>query len=91
MPKNPNISTLNEIKTSEGKVVDQTITTFFKGPKSFTGEDMVEISFHGGPAIIKKIINLLSKKNNQILFFVRNKGDLCFEELLYIFEFDTNR
>ena len=64
MPKNPNTSTFNEIKTKEGKVIDQTITTFFKAPKSFTGEDMVEISFHGGPAVIKKIINMLSKKNN---------------------------
>ena len=63
MPKKTNISIFNEIKTEEGEVLDQTITTFFKKPKSFTGEDVVEIAVHGGPAIIKKILNILSKKN----------------------------
>ena len=60
MPKKTNLSTFNEIITSEGEVVDQTLTTFFKSPKSFTGEDMVEIAIHGGGAVIKKVLNLLS-------------------------------
>ena len=61
MPKEPNIATFNEIITEEAKIIDQTITTFFKAPKSFTGEDMVEISIHGSNAVIKKILSILSK------------------------------
>jgi len=61
MPKKPNMATFNEIKTREGQTVDQTITTFFKSPKSFTGEDMVEVALHGGVAVIKKILSMLSK------------------------------
>ena len=63
MPKKANIATFNEITTKkDGQTIDQTITTFFKAPKSFTGEDMVEIGLHGGPAIIKKILEMLSEK-----------------------------
>ena len=61
MPLKPNIATFNEIITQEGLTIDQTITTFFESPKSFTGEDMVEISTHGGNAVIKKILSILSK------------------------------
>jgi tRNA modification GTPase len=61
MPKKPNLSTFNEIITNDGYIVDQTLTTFFKSPKSFTGEDMVEIAIHGGGAVIKKILSLLSE------------------------------
>ena len=59
MPLKPNIATLNEIKTPQNLTIDQTITTFFKAPKSFTGEDMVEISMHGSNAVIKKTISVL--------------------------------
>ena len=64
MPKETNIATLNEIIDENNKVVDQTVTTFFKAPKSFTGEDVVELSIHGGEAILKKIFTMLLKNKN---------------------------
>jgi len=62
MPKNPNMATFNEIKSEKGMKIDQTITTFYKAPKSFTGEDMVEISSHGSNAVIKKMFEIFSKQ-----------------------------
>ena len=59
MPTRPNYSSLNTLKTKKGEVIDQTITTFYKAPKSYTGENMVEIALHGGNAVIKKFINNL--------------------------------
>ena len=50
---------INKITLGPGNEIDQTLTTFFKSPKSYTGEDMVEISIHGGSAVIKKILNVL--------------------------------
>ena len=41
------------------EIIDQTITTFFKSPKSYTGEDMVEISCHGSISVINKITKTL--------------------------------
>src|SRR6185312_11325140 len=32
----------------EGKEIDQGIVTIFSAPASFTGEDMIELSLHGG-------------------------------------------
>ena len=61
MPKKQNIATFNEIVDKDGETVDQTITTYFKAPKSFTGEDVVEIAAHGSEAVIKNILALLSK------------------------------
>ena len=56
-----NFATLNNL--IDGKsVVDQTLTTFFKSPKSYTGEDMVEISCHGSISVINKITETLLKK-----------------------------
>ena len=62
MPNKPNLATFNEIISKNKSTVDQTITTYFKSPKSFTGEDMVEITTHGGTAVIKKIFEILLKE-----------------------------
>ena len=63
LPKTPNKSFLNKILNSNGEVIDQTITTYFKAPKSFTGEDMVEISFHGGNAVINSFLDSFKNKH----------------------------
>jgi tRNA modification GTPase len=41
----------------EGKVLDEVVVSIFKGPRSYTGEDVAEISCHGSPFIEEKIIN----------------------------------
>ncbi len=56
-----NFVTLNDLLDGKS-VVDQTLTTFFKSPKSYTGEDMVEISCHGSISVINKITKTLLKK-----------------------------
>ncbi|MEJ7611103.1 MAG: tRNA uridine-5-carboxymethylaminomethyl(34) synthesis GTPase MnmE [Ferruginibacter sp.] len=38
-------------------VLDEVVVAVFKGPKSFTGEDSIEISCHGSPFIQQQIIN----------------------------------
>ncbi|MDR1244932.1 MAG: tRNA uridine-5-carboxymethylaminomethyl(34) synthesis GTPase MnmE [Endomicrobium sp.] len=41
--------------------IDEVVCTFFKAPRTYTGEDLVEISVHGNPIIIDKVLNLLYK------------------------------
>lgn len=48
------------IKDGE-KRIDEVLVSVFRTPKSFTGEDMAEISCHGGTAVITTIFNLLLK------------------------------
>ena len=48
------------IKENE-KLVDEVVAVIYKNPKSFTGEDMVEISCHASPFIVQEILRLLLK------------------------------
>ncbi|MEO0553626.1 MAG: tRNA uridine-5-carboxymethylaminomethyl(34) synthesis GTPase MnmE [Bacteroidota bacterium] len=41
------------------RVVDEVLVTLFKAPTSFTKENVVEISCHGSPYIVKEIIKVL--------------------------------
>ena len=49
----------NLYNPSTKELLDQSVVSFFKNPKSFTGQDVVEISAHGGVVIAKKIIDVL--------------------------------
>ena len=44
------------IKNSDKKTVDRGLVVFFKGPASYTGEDVIEIHCHGNPVIVDLII-----------------------------------
>ncbi len=46
----------------EGKTYDQVLVSIFKGPNSYTGENVVEISCHGSTFIQQQIIQLLLRK-----------------------------
>lgn len=37
-------------------VIDECVALFFKGPRSYTGEDVVELSCHGGLAVMKRVL-----------------------------------
>lgn len=56
-PENSRIALFNEIyDASHDQPIDQVVTTYFKTPGSYTGEDIVEISCHCNPLIINNII-----------------------------------
>ncbi|MFN8290381.1 MAG: tRNA uridine-5-carboxymethylaminomethyl(34) synthesis GTPase MnmE [Chitinophagaceae bacterium] len=40
----------------EGRIIDEVVISLFKAPRSYTGEDVVEISAHGSPFIQQEII-----------------------------------
>ncbi len=46
----------------EGKTLDEVLISIFKGPKSYTGENTIEISCHGSTYIQQQIIQLLLRK-----------------------------
>tara|TARA_Y100000590_G_scaffold447729_1_gene583403 strand:- start:3907 stop:5205 length:1299 start_codon:yes stop_codon:yes gene_type:complete len=81
---------LNYILDKNKLPIDQTLTTYFNSPKSFTGENMVEISCHGGAAIINKITKKLLEKGMRVAepgeftrrAFENNKLDLIKVEAL---------
>ncbi|MEO6355416.1 MAG: tRNA uridine-5-carboxymethylaminomethyl(34) synthesis GTPase MnmE [Ferruginibacter sp.] len=40
----------------EEKLIDEVVVSLFKGPKSYTGEDVVEISCHGSPYVQQQVL-----------------------------------
>src|SRR5688572_244184 len=46
------------VDPSNGEVIDEAIVTHFKAPNSFTGEDVAEISCHGSPVLLRRVIDL---------------------------------
>jgi len=47
------------IVTAEGERLDEVLATVFRAPHSYTGEDLVEFSCHGGMLVIQRILELL--------------------------------
>ena len=54
-PRHATLVTLRRPK--DGEELDQVLQTCFNGPHSLTGEDVVEISCHGSPAVVRSIID----------------------------------
>ena len=46
------------IDPTTGELIDEVIVTSFKAPHSYTGEDVVEISCHGSPIILARVLQL---------------------------------
>jgi len=60
----PHRTIYSKIHSLDGEVFDEGLFTFFKSPKSFTGEDVLEIGIHGSLAVIEKILEELGKMPN---------------------------
>jgi tRNA modification GTPase len=45
-----------DYRDATGKLLDDVLLTFFKGPASYTGEDTLEIAGHGNPYIAQRIL-----------------------------------
>lgn len=44
--------------SSQETAIDEVVVSLFRGPKSFTGEDTIEITGHGSPYILQRILML---------------------------------
>jgi tRNA modification GTPase len=58
----PNLLSLkNLIDPNTGETLDEALVCYFKAPRSFTGEDVVELHCHGSPVLVRTIIDLVLK------------------------------
>lgn len=56
----PNQVILKSICDPEsGEALDRALVTFFKAPHSFTGEDVIELSCHGSPVLLRRLIDAI--------------------------------
>src|SRR5690606_9076679 len=43
-------------RDSKGEPIDEGIVLYFRAPHSYTGEDVLELQGHGGPAVLRRIL-----------------------------------
>jgi len=55
IPEN-RIATFANFRNHSGDTLDSGLALFFKGPNSFTGEDVLELHAHGGPAVLRTVL-----------------------------------
>lgn len=53
---------LGTIRDEKGLVIDEVLASLFKAPKSYTKENVVEVSCHGSPYILQRVIELFVEK-----------------------------
>jgi tRNA modification GTPase len=45
------------VPVASGETIDQIVATFFPAPHSYTGEDVIELSAHGSPVVLHRIVS----------------------------------
>lgn len=66
------------VVNSEGEVLDEVMVAIFRAPKSFTAEDVVEVSTHGGVLVTQIVLNEILTKDIRLA----NPGE--FSERAYL-------
>jgi tRNA modification GTPase len=56
----PRRATLAALVDASGGAIDRGLVTFFPAPASYTGEDVAEISVHGSPIVVDRLLQAAS-------------------------------
>lgn len=73
----PRVASVRRLYDPRSKVLlDEALVLYFKSPKSYTGEDLLELHLHGGTAIIQSVLkairNLHDPKNDILIRYAEN-------------------
>ena len=52
----PRLAHYVRFRNQEGEVIDDGLVLLFPGPRSFTGEDVVELQAHGSPVVLQQLV-----------------------------------
>lgn len=72
------------VDPESGETVDEGLAVVMKGPRSYTGEDVVEIHGHGGPLVVRRVLEAVLRAGARLAepgeftkrAFLRGKMDL---------------
>jgi tRNA modification GTPase len=81
----PRRASLTRFRDEYGRVIDQGITLYFPAPQSYTGEEVLELQGHGGPAVMNLLLasclsagaRLAQPGEFTLRAFLNNKLDLA--------------
>lgn len=50
------VATLGSVVSGDGERIDEGLALFFPGPRSYTGEDVLELHVHGSPVVAREVL-----------------------------------
>ena len=62
----PRHATLAPLYDGAGELIDEAIVIYFKGPRSFTAEDIVEFQCHGGQIVAQKVLEAVLEQGARL-------------------------
>jgi tRNA modification GTPase len=71
----PRHATYLPFKSLDGSIIDQGIALHFKGPHSYTGEDVLELQGHGGPIVLQLLLARVLEAGQQIGLRLAEPGE----------------
>jgi tRNA modification GTPase len=66
------------VDPASGETIDEAVAVFFMAPRSYTGEDLVEISVHGNPLVVERIVDIFIRRGARLA----GKGEFTRRALL---------
>jgi tRNA modification GTPase len=54
------------VDSAADELIDEALLTYFKAPHSYTGEDVIEVSCHGSPVILRRVLDVLIRGGARI-------------------------
>ncbi|SBS92348.1 GTPase, putative [Plasmodium ovale curtisi] len=79
---------MGKLYDNNSNIIDNILYSFFKGPKSYTGEDVVEIYCHGNPLIVKEIMSEIDSLNEVFHRIVEEEKDKYHYNKNYYYYYD---
>ena len=65
-PRRATVARLVAREGDEASAIDRVVATSFPGPRSYTGEDVVEITAHGSPLLLEQIVALARRSGARL-------------------------
>jgi tRNA modification GTPase len=52
----PRVASRSDFRAADGSIIDSGLLLYFPGPRSFTGDDVLEVQAHGGPVVMQMLL-----------------------------------
>ena len=78
----PRHATYCSFLDESGKLLDQGIALYFSAPASYTGEDVLELQGHGGPAVLQQLLQRCLSVGHPFNLRLANPGEFTLRAFL---------
>jgi len=78
----PRHATYCRFPDADGNAIDQGIALYFVGPASYTGEDVLELQGHGGPAVLQQLLNRCLTVGSKFNIHIASPGEFTLRAFL---------